>query len=427
MSKHLSIDEIQLYTRRSLPQAELLYVDEHLRMCDECFEMLDDVPGVADVERSLFAPNDSDPFEDHLRYEQLEAYVDETIDEADREIVELHRDTCADCARQLAELAQIRSTLELEAAKPDLRLGRTRDVSFWAKVFAGNQLRFGVPALAAILIGAIALTVWLFKRPSTAINSSADPAVNGEILASNTGIGITNSEIAPISNSNSALPVPLVSIADGPGKIEIDSSGNLVGLNAPQFEARIKAALTSKSVEFPTTGRELRSKTGVLMSEGQPGVPFALTSPVGKVIESARPQFRWKALDQAESYVVSVYDANFNKVAESPPIQQTSWTSITLKRGIVYQWQVTAKKAGEEIRSPARPAPDARFKVTDSITANELEEAKRSFASSRLLLGVLYANAGLLDDAEREFQALLQKNPNSDVVRRLLNKVRSAK
>ncbi|MBP7375938.1 MAG: tetratricopeptide repeat protein, partial [Pyrinomonadaceae bacterium] len=173
--------------------------------------------------------------------------------------------------------------------------------------------------------------------------------------------------------------------------------------------------------------RELRSKSGVLMSDTQPGVSFALTSPVGKVIESARPQFRWRALDQAESYVVSVYDANFNKVAESPPLKQNSWTSITLKRGNVYQWQVTAQRDGEEIRSPSRPAPDARFRVIDSVAANEIDAAKRNFGSSRLLLGILYANAGLLDDAEREFQALLRRNPNSEAARRLLNKVRSAK
>jgi hypothetical protein len=41
-----------------------------------------------------------------------------------------------------------------------------------------------------------------------------------------------------------------------------------------------------------------------------------------------------------------------------------------------------------------------------------------------LTLGILYAQSGLLDDAEREFQALLRANPQSPLVRKLLRIVR---
>jgi hypothetical protein len=43
------------------------------------------------------------------------------------------------------------------------------------------------------------------------------------------------------------------------------------------------------------------------------------------------------------------------------------------------------------------------------------------------VLGVLYAQAGLLDDAEREFSALLRANPKSEVARKLLSNVRATK
>lgn len=427
MSQHMSRDEIQQYARRSLRPAELLRVDEHLRSCDQCFSMLGEDLPVADINQALFDFEDGDPLQGHLSYEQFEAYVDGAVGDTEREIVELHRDTCRDCAQQLDELVQIRATLQLESATLGTLLAGRPEASFWAKISASPLFRFGAPAFGAILIGAIAWAIWLSDRPGSDVAVVVDPAVNGITLAINTETDAVNSDIAKVPDPNFAPAAPLISLADGTDIIEIDADGKLKGLNSPQFEARIKAALTTQNIEISTAARELRSKSGVLMGDTQPGVPFALTSPVGRVIESARPQFRWKALEDAESYVVSVYDANFNKVAESPPLKQNSWTSITLKRGNVYQWQVTAQKDGEEIKSPARPAPDARFRVIDSIAASEIDTAKRNFGSSRLLLGILYANAGLLDDAEREFQALLRKNPNSEAARRMLNKVRSAK
>ncbi len=55
--------------------------------------------------------------------------------------------------------------------------------------------------------------------------------------------------------------------------------------------------------------------------------------------------------------------------------------------------------------------------------ANAIETAKKKYGNSRLLLGILYADAGMLDEAEREFQALLKKNPGSALARKLLRKV----
>jgi hypothetical protein len=88
---------------------------------------------------------------------------------------------------------------------------------------------------------------------------------------------------------------------------------------------------------------------------------------------------------------------------------------------------VTATRNGEEIKSPVRPAPEAKFKVADQTSFNEIERVRRVGGNSHLLLGITYANAGLIDEAEREFQILLKNNPNSDVAKKLLSKVRSAR
>jgi hypothetical protein len=82
-------------------------------------------------------------------------------------------------------------------------------------------------------------------------------------------------------------------------------------------------------------------------------------------------------------------------------------------------------KDGEEIRMPAPSAPDAKFKVLEQSQAEALERAKQAYGHSHLLLGILYAQAGLLDNAEQEFQALSEANPRSRVAQTLLHSVKA--
>jgi hypothetical protein len=76
--------------------------------------------------------------------------------------------------------------------------------------------------------------------------------------------------------------------------------------------------------------------------------------------------------------------------------------------------------------APVPPAPEAKFKVLEAALAEKIEEAKSTANDSHLLLGVLYAEAGLLADAEKEFLALQSVNPKSPVPNALLKQVQTA-
>jgi hypothetical protein len=149
---------------------------------------------------------------------------------------------------------------------------------------------------------------------------------------------------------------------------------------------------------------------------------FAVIEPVGEVLLSNRPSFRWSAMEGATAYVVEVYDEQFKLVASSPQLTERTWTT-SLARGKVYSWQVKATKDGEEVTAPHPPAPQAKFRVLDQAKAIEIAKAKRDYASSHLTLGLLYADAGLLREAEQEFRLLWRANPNSDVARNLLRQI----
>jgi hypothetical protein len=80
---------------------------------------------------------------------------------------------------------------------------------------------------------------------------------------------------------------------------------------------------------------------------------------------------------------------------------------------------------GKEIVSPSASAPEVKFAILSSNDWNELNQLKKS--NSRLALGVFYAKVGLVTEAEREFQKLIQLNPQSELPRKLLQSVRSAR
>jgi len=69
------------------------------------------------------------------------------------------------------------------------------------------------------------------------------------------------------------------------------------------------------------------------------------------------------------------------------------------------------------------PTPGARFGILDQEKTLELNLLKRT--PSHLALGVFYAHAWMLAEAEREFKSLISDNPQSQVAIKLLRRIRS--
>jgi len=206
--------------------------------------------------------------------------------------------------------------------------------------------------------------------------------------------------------------------------LALDANGKLSGVDhlPPAYQQMIKNALTSQRLEKPRLLAGLVRHDALLMRGGdKQGNKFSVINPVGIVMLSDRPTFRWSTLEGATGYVVEVYDDKLNEVTRSSQLTDTSWTaSQSFKRGGIYSWQVTAIKGGEEFSSPRPPAPLAKFRILDQTLANEIVQAQRDYASSHLALALVYTQAGLLDQAEREFRELQKANPNSAISRRLL-------
>lgn len=415
MNKHLSERQIDNYISRTLPPSELLEMDDHLAACDACMKKIVEIqqPSTVGFQRLLFAPEE----DQHLTYEQMSGFVTGELSEIEREIVDRHRGRCDICAGEVNDLEQMREALGTGVIPSAATIAATPVASWYDRAFSSLFLRIAVPASALILIAGY---FWFTQRN-----------VTNETIAVNDPTPVVISDQGPPQNPEEVLPrssdiKTIASLNDAGGKIELDTTGKLIGISNSDLDLKVRAALKDQSIDMPSDIRELRSSAGVLMGTSDNGLPFKINGPVGKVVETQRPTLSWQLLKDAVSYKVGIFDENFNQVAVSPELHNTSWTvTPPLKRGNIYQWQVTAERNGEEIKSPVRPAPEAKFKIVDQASLSTIEKVRRSNPNSHLLLGIAYANAGMLGEAEREFQALLKNNPNSEIAKKLLTKVRS--
>ena len=340
-----------------------------------------------------------------------------------------HLASCEVCRRRLGEIEQTRSVYN--------SLRETLREAVYDSEVPGSRHQFAArrPPRWAIASGVLLLilaTAWFIRQarrpppisnveagqPSPDLESSMPPRTEqpdrpAQYNASPSQTPTPDEDVpdATVPRGNEAL-----ALNDGGGSVTLNTEGNIGGLEGlpGDLQRAVKKALSTQRAQVSPALDSLNGRRETLLGDSGPRVSLSLLSPLGIILNTTRPTFRWRALDGATPYVVSVYDADFNLVASSPKLSETVWKpDISLKRGATYSWQVSATKDGREIIAPAAPAPQAMFKVLDEAGAARLESARRAYADSHLLLGVLYAREGLLAEAEREFRLLLRANPGS--------------
>lgn len=300
----------------------------------------------------------------HLDFEQLAAYVDGTAGEIDRELVDTHVAGCALCRHELHDLAKF-------AVKPH------------------HAARWWIGAAAAAAIAAAALYV-------------------------------------PIQGHRA-----VVSLQDGGRRVTLRRDGRVTGL-PPQLtsaqESEIARALQHGKVPKAAGVAALRgSRQTILGKSDATTTQLAPIAPLGCVVIDDRPTLEWSEVPGVNRYRAELFDSHFHPVAASGVLRATRWTvDVPLHRGETYVWQVTAFENDREITAPAPPAPMARFGVLDASRARTIGRLMAQLPPSHLALGIAYAEAGALPDAEREFRALVDENRDSGSARQLLDSVRTS-
>ena len=432
MSQHPSQIQLTAYRERTLYADELLAVDNHLASCDVCHERLTRLapptsrPALASVE---------EPF--HLDYEQhLEPYVDGKANEIEREIVDSHIALCSECATDLKDLLEFKQQ-PVAAVRSNLRTSSRKKRWLPQWTWLPNPA-WAKAAVAASFVAIIAVVMWSIDPAPRPVEQATFTPTPNEQGPGKEQPSPSSTEHTAEKNSNQSLngalviPPPeqtLVMVYDGNGQIVLTQRGRLEGVDDLPSDLResVEQALATRRLpaseglpSWYSGASNLRSDLN--LSSRSTFVPLA---PTGVVLETDRPTFRWGALDAAQDYTVTVYDAK-GQVATSGPVTGTQWTTPnSLARGITYSWQISALKDGEKVVSPQPPLPEARFKILDQPAVVMLAKLRETVGNSHLVMGVFYWKHGLIAESEREFQALAKANPKSAVVKALLANVRS--
>lgn len=401
MTEHLSARNLELFAAGSLPPAEFLSADDHLVECESCRSLLAGMknPG-AKIERLHLQFQDTGM--SHLEYEDLEAYLDHRSDETDREIIESHLEHCSLCAQLVRDL---------EDQAPAQQSSVQKLIFLWKSPEYAAPFRF--VAIAAVVACFALILAMVFRLPDQDIRAQLREESEKNLRVQQE-LREAKQKIAQLENRTSEEPL-IATLHDNGGVVGLVKDGTLRGAeNYPDRYRQIaKAALQQQRVPYPGWIKELQGETAVLMGQNSPG-SFNVTSPVGRVVESARPLFAWQPLNGATQYRVEVFDTKFRPVASSGALHDASWIpDKPLPRGLNYMWKVTAVVNGKELIAPLPPAPEARFKVLEQEKAAELADLRKS--GSHLLLGLAYADSGLVSEARSEFEILVRQNADSQL------------
>ena len=427
MAEHLSQIQLTGYSGRTLDHDELLAVDRHLASCDVCYEKLARISSPVLGRPSHSTRLSEEPF--HLGYdEHLEPYVEGKSNDIDREIVESHIAFCTTCADELRDLQEFRQ-------QPDYVPGSDQPA-----VLPSSRKRWMVPwgwpavriprfttalVFAAIILAiTVAVLVWTTNRTSVEQTGNITPPADNKIVVQ------PSPESRPdrVDQPKEHAAEPLIALNDGGLQVTMDQRGRVEGLGSlpPDLRQAVERALTTRRLQLPKPLADLSVDQGRLRDDATEQNTFLPLAPVGTVIESDRPTFRWRKMEDGRVYSVTIYDSRLRNIENSGPLEGTTWTPSTpLRRGVNYTWQIRAVKDGATIISPKPPAPEARFRVLDSATLTTLGNVKRLHGKSHLAMGVFYWKHGLIDEAESEFEALVNANRQSPVAAQLLASLRS--
>jgi hypothetical protein len=419
---------------------ELLSVSDHIDVCNLCRRLAERSMHVDErmhalksgVLREAAETQDSTIGEEHLTLEQMASYVDGNLNGKDLRALQDHMIECAECELIVDDLfsfkAQVVSELgnEYQPLSPASER-RVTGGDRWRRFFTGSSsfpagppsLIFG-SVLSTLLLLSASWVIWKSFKPKDVSPDSAQATPTHTTPMIDPGAFPTPSS----PGINAIQPAQLI---ENGRRIGLNENGELSGIEnlSPEYRRMIERTLKERALERSSLLAGLtQSDGGGIRSESDRGNVFRATEPVGKVILSDRPTFRWTPLPGATSYIVEIYNDAFNLLFSSQPLTRNSWTaSQPLRRGETLSWQVKAIKDAREVISPRPPQRVVKFRILDPAKAEKVIRAKQDYSTSHLTLGLIYAQFGLLDDAEQELRSLQKENPDSDTLRRLLNNI----
>lgn len=208
------------------------------------------------------------------------------------------------------------------------------------------------------------------------------------------------------------------------GQLVAYRNGSVTGLEqyGEQWSAKVGEAL-STGLPAPEVLAELDDAVPAVRS-GRPKTPV-LVEPYGTAVRDTRPVFAWHPLEGIDDYEIVVRNVERDEQTEDELVvegivgQPGLRLETELHRGQVYEWKL--KYEHDDITREV-PRSDQQPALLRILTADELEllqATEEHVGDSHLLRFLLYAEFGLLHEANEQLDELREQNPNSNLMQML--------
>ena len=382
MVNHPEQETLTSFRSHRLSGDEVVRVAEHVRECERCSALLREPhAGATLAEGLLFESNG------HLTESEVDALVAGTASPGLRLSSAQHLSGCAMCSEDVADLRAFSSR---RADTPRFR---------W------------LAAVAATLLVAFGIGSFLSSRTTEAPEESV----------------VTVPPPARVAIKTDRLTATPMAMRDG--RVVIGADGSIDGLTfANGADAELaRQAVTGGAIPRAAILSQLTSVATISRGPTQSNV-FDVLEPRGVVVRSLQPRFVWTPQPGITQYRVSVFTDDFVLVQESPVVNATEWTPTrSLPRGQNLTWQVTAIGDGRETIAPSPQSGEARFHVLGEASDQKLRAEESRYAGSDLMLGLIYARAGLMIEAEKALAAFAWKNRDAARAQELYRAIRQQK
>src|SRR5215475_9573371 len=253
----------------------------------------------------------------HLNFERTAAYVDEVLAGEELQFVKDHLTGCEQCAMAVDDLRAFRNRfmpgLDREYRQPP---APATTENRWPRFVAAMRfLWLRSPALvvgsalSALLMIAAGWLIW----PAIERNWN-DPKITQTPASPTTPVVIS---VVSSNPTQEGAAMVVAQLNDGAGQVVLNADGKLSGIErlSPGYEQMIRDALSSERLEKPPLLAGLVRPDALSMrGDDNQGNKFSVIAPVGIVMLSDRPTFRWSPLEGATGYVVEVYDAKPSQI-----------------------------------------------------------------------------------------------------------------
>jgi anti-sigma factor RsiW len=428
---HLSEQLQHRFVARLLSPEETLNVIKHLRECDACREKMLAVRSTKSASL-VDAILSETPNEEHPSADKLGAYLDDDLIHSYKVDVETHLGTCELCQRALADLKSFRQEL-LQTP------GREYTAGISPRSSASAISPFG--SASDFIRDKLGFIAW-FKQPLILTGTAAAAAL---IVA----IGIIVARSPFTSEIAGSGPSSQIKVVDGDHQVAVGANTikNPWGALPKEQVAALNNLLSSVSSDQPLRLSQsvedalnnLKRPPSVLLGQSPAKPPFHVISPNRTLISSVRPAFKWTTAPGATAYIVHVIADNPSQeeIATSPVIPSPKtdtntceWSmpkSLSLSSGVRYRWYAAAVQKDQEIDAPGMEEPQAKFAVLSQGELDQLTTSKSEIGSDRLMDGLLNLKAGVLDDAQADFESLLaepgQTSAGKDFLNRMIGEI----